>query len=102
MKALRNVLVAALLTSAATAHAAAPIVTNVVASQRSGTKLIDIRYDVLDADGDPLKIRIEISHNGGSSYSVPAVSLTGDVGNNITPGTNKLIVWNAAIDWDGE
>lgn len=84
------------------ARAAAPVVTNVVASQRSGTKLIDIRYDVFDADGDPLKIRIEISHNGGTTYSVPAITLSGDVGNNITPGTNKLIVWNAAVDWDGE
>ena len=60
--------------SALTARAAAPVVTNIVASQRSGTKLIDIRYDVLDADGDPLKIRIEISHNGGSTYSVPALT----------------------------
>ena len=57
------------------ARAAAPVVTNVVASQRSGTKLIDIRYDVFDADGDPLKIRIEISHNGGTNYSVPAITL---------------------------
>ncbi len=87
---------------ALTARAAAPVVTNVVASQRSGTKLIDIRYAVLDADNDPLKIRIEISHNGGTNYSVPAITLSGDVGNNITPGTNKLIVWNAAVDWDGE
>ena len=92
----------ALVCCALTARAAAPIVTNVVASQRSGTKLIDIRYDVFDADADPLKIRIEISHNGGSNYSVPAITLSGHVGNNITPGTNKLIVWNAAVDWDGE
>jgi len=85
-----------------TAPAASPVVTNVVASQRSGTKLIDIRYNVFDADGDPLKIRIEISHNGGTNYTVPAVSLIGDLGSNITPGTNKLIVWNAGADWDGE
>ena len=57
---------------------------------------------MLDADGDPLKIRIEISHNGRTNYSVPAITLSGHVGNNITPGTNKLIVWNAAVDWDGE
>lgn len=82
--------------------AAAPVVTNVVAVQRAATKLVDIRYDVLDADGDPLKIRIEISHNGGTNYSVPANTLTGDFGNNITSGTNKLIVWNAGVDWDGE
>jgi formylglycine-generating enzyme required for sulfatase activity len=83
-------------------QAAAPVVTNVVAAQRAGTKLVDIRYDVLDADGDPLKIRIEISHNGGTTYSVPANALSGDVGNNILPGTNKLIVWSAGVDWDGE
>lgn len=83
-------------------QAAAPVVTNVVSSQRAGTKLVDIRYAVLDADGDPLKIRIEISHNGGTNYSVPAITLTGDYGNNISPGTNKLIVWNAGVDWDGE
>jgi formylglycine-generating enzyme required for sulfatase activity len=87
---------------APTTHAAAPVVTNIVASQRAGTKLIDIRYSVFDADGDTLKIRIEISHNGGTNYIVPAVSLIGDVGSNITPGTNKLIVWNAGADWDGE
>ena len=92
----------ALLFLVGNARSAAPVVTNVVASQRVGTKLIDIRFDVLDADGDPLKIRIEISHNGGTNYSVPAITLSGDVGNNITPGTNKLIVWNAAVDWDGE
>jgi formylglycine-generating enzyme required for sulfatase activity len=85
-----------------TSRAAAPVVTNVLASQRGGTKLIDIRYDVYDADADALKIRIEISHNGGSNYSVPVITLSGDVGNNILSGTNKLIVWNAGIDWDGE
>jgi formylglycine-generating enzyme required for sulfatase activity len=87
---------------ALTLRGAAPVVTNIVASQRTGTKLIDIRYSVFDADGDPLKIRIEVSHNGGTNYSVPAVSLIGDIGSNISPGTNKLIVWNAGADWDGE
>lgn len=86
----------------ASVEAAAPVVTNVVAAQRSGTKLVDIRYDVYDADGDLLKVRIEVSHNGGTNYSVPAVSLIGDLGSNIGSGTNKLIVWNAGIDWDGE
>src|SRR5687767_7812196 len=78
-----------------------PVVTNVVALQRTGTKLVDIRYDVADGDGDPLKVRIEISNNGGTTYSVPATSLTGEIGAGITPGSGKLIVWNAGIDWDG-
>ena len=79
-----------------------PAITNVRASQREGTKLVDIYYDAADADNDLLKVRIEISDNDGARYSVPAFSLTGDIGEGIAPGTNKHIVWDAGTDWDGE
>ena len=79
-----------------------PAITNVRASQREGTKLVDIYYDAADADNDLLKVRIEISDNDGAKYSVPAFSLTGDIGEGIAPGTGKHIVWNAGTDWDGE
>jgi formylglycine-generating enzyme required for sulfatase activity len=79
-----------------------PAVTNVVASQRASTKLVDIYYDVQDADGDLLKVRVEISDNDGTLYSVPAFSLTGDIGEGIASGTGKHIVWDAGVDWDGE
>ncbi len=79
-----------------------PAITNVRASQREGTKLVDIYYDAADADNDLLKVRIEISDNDGARYSVPAFSLTGDIGEGIVPGTNKHIVWDAGTDWDGE
>ena len=80
------------------AFAAVPVVSNVTSQQRAGTKLVDITYNVADADGDTLKIRIEVSSNGGTAYSVPASSLTGAVGDNITPGTGKQIVWNAGVE----
>ena len=79
-----------------------PAITNVRASQREGTKLVDIHYDAEDADGDLLKVRVEISDNDGERYSVPAFSLTGDIGEGIAPGTDKHIVWDAGTDWDGE
>lgn len=79
-----------------------PVITNVRASQRTGTKLVDIYYNVSDADGDLLKVRVEISDNDGARYSVPAFTLTGDIGEGISPGTNKHIVWDAGTDWDGE
>lgn len=82
--------------------AAVPVVSNVVASQRTGTKLVDITYNVADADGDSLKIRVEVSDNAGTTYAVPAFALTGAVGDNVAPGTGKTIVWNAGVDWDGE
>ena len=79
-----------------------PVITNVRASQREGTKLVDIYYDAADADNDALKVRIEISDNDGMKYSVPAFTLTGDIGEGITPGTGKHIIWDAGTDWDGE
>lgn len=79
-----------------------PEVSNVRANQVEGTKLVDIYYDATDADGDLLKVRVEISDNDGLRYSVPAFSLTGDIGEGIEPGRNKHIVWDAGADWDGE
>lgn len=61
-----------------------------------------IYYDAADADGDALKIRVEISDNDGAKYSVPALTFTGDIGEGVTPGANKHIVWDAGTDWDGE
>lgn len=90
------------LCTASTLFAAPPEITNVRASQRTGTKLVDISYDIADADGDKLRVRVEISDNDGKVYSVPAFTFTGDIGEGITPGTGKQIVWDAGTDWDGE
>lgn len=83
-------------------HATLPVVSNISATQRDSAKLVDITYDVADADGDLLKIRIEVSDNAGAQYSIPAFSLTGDIGDDVTPGTGKAIVWDAGVDWNGE
>ncbi len=95
-------LAAMLCAFASTVYGALPVVTNVVAQQRPDTKLVDIYYDVFDDDGDLLRIRVEISDNAGATYSVPAFSFTGDIGDNVVTGVNKHIVWDAGIDWDGE
>lgn len=79
-----------------------PKVSNVRASQRDGTKLVDILYDVEDAENDKLTIRIEISSDGGERYNVPAQTFEGALGSNVIPGKDKKIIWNAGRDWDGE
>ncbi len=79
--------------------AANPVVSNVRASQRAGTKLVDIWYDAADSDGDRLTVSVAITDNG---TAVPATSLTGNVGAGIAPGAGKRMVWDAGADWSGQ
>ena len=91
---------AAAIASAGVAWAnSAPVVTNVVASQRQdASKLIDIRYDLSDEDGDACTIWVSISDDGGASWQVPARTFSGDIGPSIALGTGKRIIWDAGAD----
>jgi sulfatase modifying factor 1 len=82
------------------AHAADPVVSNITAVQRVGTKLVDISYNVT-ADTTTVQIDLKISNNGGQTFTVPAVSTSGAVGAGIPTGANKTITWNAGVDWNG-
>jgi formylglycine-generating enzyme required for sulfatase activity len=78
-------------------YAASPEVANIRATQRAGTKLIDIYYDVSDTDNDPLTVSIQLYSN---TTPLPSFSVTGAVGSGVTAGPNKQIVWNAGQDWN--
>lgn len=101
MKFLRIIRLLSATTALSPAWAAAPVVSNVIASQRPGTKLVDIRYDVTDADGGTVTVEVNVSGDGGLSYLIPASTFTGAVGPGVSLGTNKLITWNAGADWSG-
>jgi hypothetical protein len=73
-------------------------VTNVVATQRVGTKLVDIVYDVSGDLTNVVWVKVSVS-NGASS--VNATSFTGDEGEGVSIGVGKQIVWDAGADWDG-
>jgi len=66
--------------------------------QRVGTELVDIWYDVSDADGDELDVSVEVKVSG---RVIPASSFSGDIGSGVMPGNNRHIVWDAGADWDG-
>jgi hypothetical protein len=91
----------ALLASHSPTIAADPVVSNLTASQRAGTKLVDITYDVT-ADTPTVKVTLAISSDGGVTYSVPVNSASGAVGTGVTVGSGKTITWNAGVDWDGK
>jgi formylglycine-generating enzyme required for sulfatase activity len=99
-----SLLLAALITAGTgcVTFAAPPVVSNVTASQRAGTKLVDITYNVSDSDGDLQTIGVEVSGDGGLTYTIPATALSGHVGAGIAPGSGRSIVWNAGVDWNGQ
>lgn len=75
-------------------RAADPAVTNVQAAQRPGTGLVDITYDLADADTDTLFVSLSVSTNGGATFFSPAADVSGAVGN-VARGNGKAILWNA-------
>jgi uncharacterized protein (TIGR02145 family) len=82
-----------------TAYAADPVVGDVHLEQRTdGSLVVDIYYNVSDADGDSLEIRLEASNDDGLTWTLPCISVSGDTGKGVTPGTNKHIMWDFYAD----
>ncbi|MCX6874874.1 MAG: SUMF1/EgtB/PvdO family nonheme iron enzyme [Verrucomicrobia bacterium] len=94
-------LLATLALAAAPAANAQITVGNVRAAQRAGTKLLDIDYDITGTSNSAT-VSLEISADGGTTWAVPATTLTGAVGANVTPGTNLRIIWDAGTDWNNQ
>ncbi len=74
-------------------------VSNVRAEQRVGTDLVDIYFD-LDKGGisDNITFPIMLIITDGDE-PVSSDSASGAVGANVSVGTDKHIVWDAAADW---
>ena len=63
-----------------------PEVTNVRALQREDDSyLVDIYYDVFDADGDTLSISLEVSEDDGSTWDLSCDLVEGDIGSGYLP-----------------
>jgi len=72
-----------------------PEVTNVAFSQQTGGSfLVDVYYDVYDADNDPMFVTMQVSEDSGYTWDFPCDSINGDVGAGILSGTGKHILWD--------
>jgi len=78
----------------------APRITFVGATQSSGSTDVSITYNL--ADISTSLVEIDISEDGGGSWTVTDTSVTGDVGSGITSGNGKTITWNAGTDFDNQ
>ena len=84
-------------------EAAAPVVSNVRASQRAGSKVADIYYDLADPDSATVRVSLQISSDGGTTWVVPAQTLVGTgFGDLVKPGNGRWIKWDAGVDWNGQ
>jgi len=102
-RALFTILVLSALAGAA--PAADPVVTNVTAAQRTdGSGLVDVYYDLADADADQCLISVNASIDGGLTWRLPVLTTSGDV-HKVYSGTGLHIVWDFLHDnegWTGE
>lgn len=91
----------ALLCMGALAQADPTVTIQQLPNQRAGTRLVEMPYQ-LAATG-PCTVSIRISSDGGSTWTVPANTFVENshIGSGIAAG-NKLIVWDAGEDWDGQ
>jgi formylglycine-generating enzyme required for sulfatase activity len=60
--------------------------------------LIDIRYDLAANGWSTVAVKLEVSTDGGSSWTLPAGKIQGDLGERVTPGAGKRMIWVPAGD----
>ena len=94
----RLIALAVILFSLRPAHAE-PIVSNLTAGQRPGTKLVDITYDLIVTGWSSVTVSLEVSSDAGVTWTVPVFNVGGAIGANVAPGVGKSIVWDAGTDW---
>jgi uncharacterized protein (TIGR02145 family) len=73
-----------------------PVVSNVTFAQRTnGSGIVDVYYDVYDADGDSLQIIMAVISNVSDTSNIFNIDslISGDVGRGIYSGYGKHIVW---------
>ena len=81
------------------AHAAPPVVSAVNASQQSGTKLVDITYNLALDTGQSAFVEMWFSPDNGLNFPIRCTDVNGSVDSNVTAG-NKTATWNAEADWN--
>ncbi len=81
--------------------AAVPEVTNVIAAQQNDHVMID--YTLTHADAKHCLVSVEVSNDGGNTYTITPTALSGDIGivEGTPQGTSYQILWNYEEDGVG-
>lgn len=79
-------------------NTAGPVISNISATQTAGTNNVFISYDLADSAGANNVVALSISDDSGATYNVAVPNVGGSVGNNVTAGLGRTIIWNAGLD----
>jgi formylglycine-generating enzyme required for sulfatase activity len=75
-----------------------PVILAAQAEQITGTRWVDISYEIQDPDSEAVSVYLKISADGGQTWEVPTVSAAGAVGRGIKTGVIQHIRWDSAVD----
>lgn len=95
----RLLLLSMLVSFVVSSHAAAPLVSDVTAQQRTGTKIVDIQYNLVLDGNQTAFVELWFSYDGGANYNIRCMDVFGDVDANVSSGL-KNAEWNAESDWN--
>lgn len=63
---------------------------------------IDISYDIIADPADKYKVDLSLLRKSDTTFILIPHFLKGDVGNNISPGKNKIITWDISREIKGK
>jgi hypothetical protein len=74
-----------------------PVVNITGVSQRDdASRKVDIYYNI--SHTMPVTITLKVSDDNGSTWTLPCTLVTGDIGESISPGNGKHIVWDVLAE----
>jgi len=77
----------------------APEISNIVVLQRDDSFLVDITYDLMDPDDDPMWVYMLFMPYGVSTGAKPCEIISGDVGPYVYSGLGLNAVWDSGEDY---
>ncbi len=87
-------LVSIVLPAAILAQNQAPVVIITDSQLDQGAATATITYDLADNENDACTVTLRASLDGGTTFSAEVLSVSGDVGTGILPGSGRTMVWN--------
>jgi hypothetical protein len=80
------------------AFSATPEISNLQVMPRQDSYLVEINYDIHDADGDTMTVVVMLSLDDGQTWSHRCRSVEGDL-LEVTSGIGKQIVWDPEVEF---